>query len=229
MDLEKDALEHLVEQLTVKASIKQLVYRNTGKVFKLMREEGKRIIIELEVKIEDIDTSVQIEYKESGDFEFSLKFGGDMLIFYMQSNIITFKEDFPLMQQPYIKKDPTRKYFGHITVYNFLADTIKYNRLEDPGYLIARLLVNKENHFFVEGSGQLNFLFQDLPQNEVTADWLRLIIEKSMSEAMDKDLIGPNYPDIRTITLKQKQSQSLAAIRGEKIGFQMSTDNNLTA
>ena len=159
MDLEKDTLEHLVELLTVKASIKQRVYRTTRKVFNLMKEEGKRIITELEVKIEGVDTSVQVEYKESGDFEFSLKFGGDILIVYMQSNVITFNEDFPLMQKSYIQEDPTRRYFGHITIYNFLADSIKYNRLEDPGYLIARILINKEDHFFVEGSGQLNFLF----------------------------------------------------------------------
>ena len=227
MDLERDALEHLVEQLKVKASIKQLVYRNTRKGFNLMREEGKRIITELEVKIESIDTSIPVEYKESGDFEFSLKLGGDVLIFHMQSNVITFNDDFPLMQKPYIQQDPSRKYFGHITIYNFLADSIKYNRLEDPGYLIARLLINKEQHFFVEGTGQLNFLFQDLEQNVVTGDWLRLIIEKSMSEAMDKDLIGPKYPDIKSITLKQKRNQSMPAVRGEKIGFQMSSEDKI--
>lgn len=224
MDLEKGALQQIVDQLRDKASIKQLVYRNTLKVFKMAREEGKRIITELEVKIEDIDSSVSVAYKESGDFEFSLKFGGDMLIFHMQSNIITFNDDFPIIQKPYIQEDITRKYFGHITIYNFMADSIKYNRLDDPGYLIARLLVNKENHFFVEGSGQLNFLFQDIDQNVITGDWLRLIIEKSMSEAMEKDLIGSNYPDIRTITLNQKQSQSMAAVRGKKIGFQVSSD-----
>ena len=227
MNLENDALEHILDQLKAKASIKQLVYRNTEEVFNQMREEGKRIITQLEVKIEEIDTSVKVEYQESGDFEFVLKFGGDTLIIYMQSNIITFKEDFPLMQKPYIAEDPGRKYFGHITIYNFLSDSIKYNRQGDVGYLIARILVNKEKHFFVEGSGQLNFLFQDLEQNVVTGDWLRLILEKSMSEAMDKDLIGPNYPDIRSITLLQNQNQSLTAVRGEKIGFQMKSDTEI--
>ena len=227
MDLEKDALELILSQLKNKACIKQIVYQITQKVFNMMRDEGKRIITDLEVKIEGMDTSIPVEYKEAGDFEFSLKLGGDILIFHMQSNVITFNDDFPLMQKPYIQEDPSRKYFGHITIYNFLADSIKYNRLEDHGYLISRLLINKEEHFFVEGSGQLNFLFQDLEQNVVTGDWLRLIIEKSISEAMDKDLIGPKYPDIRAITLKQQRSQSLAAVRGEKIGFQMSSDDKI--
>jgi hypothetical protein len=96
--------------------------------------------------------------------------------------------------------------------------------LNDPGYLIARVLINKERHFYVEGSGQLNFLFQDLDQNLISNDWLRLIIEKSMSEAIDKDLIGAKYPEIRSITLKQKLNQNLVAVRGEKIGFQINSD-----
>ena len=227
MDLEQDALNYIVQMLKEKASIKQLVYRNLQEVFNMMRVEGKRIISELDDKLQQIDTSVTVAYQETGDFEFRLKFGGDTLVFYMQSNVITFHDDFPLMQSAYIVDEPSRKYFGHITVYNFLSDSIKYNRLDDPGYCVARILLNKENHFFVEGSGQLNFLFQDLENNQITGDWLRLIIEKAMAEAMDNDLIGPKYPDIRSITLKQKQDENMAAIRGEKIGFQMSTDSNI--
>jgi hypothetical protein len=227
MDLEKDALNYLLEQLKEKASIKQLVYRNLQGVFNQMRTEGSRIISDLEERIKEIDTSVIIAYQQTGDFEFRLKFGGDTLVFYMQSNIITFKEDFPLMQSPYIGDDPSRKYFGHITIYNFLSDSIKYNRLDDPGYLIARMLLNKENHFFVEGAGQLNFLFQDLENNKITGDWLRLIIEKAMAESMDHDLIGPNYPDIHSITLKQKLEEQMASVRGQKIGFQMWSDGDI--
>ena len=226
MDLEKDALEYIVEQLQEKASIKQLVYRNLKEVFNQMRDEGRRIISDLEERTSQME-SISVEYQETGDFEFRLKFGGDTLVFYMQSNIITFNDDFPLMQKPYIAENPSRKYFGHITVYNFLTDSIRYNRLDDPGYLIARILLNNENHFFVEGAGQLNFLFQDLENNQISGDWLRLIIEKAMSESMDKDLIGPKYPDIRSITLKEKQNEQLAAIRGQKIGFQMSSDTNI--
>ena len=41
MDLERDALEYLVEQLRVKASIKQLVYRNTRKSVQYDARPGK--------------------------------------------------------------------------------------------------------------------------------------------------------------------------------------------
>ena len=226
MDLEKDALEYIFSQLKEKASIKQLAYRNLKEVFSAMKVEGHRIALDLEKRIVEIDNSVSVEYEDLNEFEFRLKFGGDTLVFHMQSNIITFKDDFPLIQSPYIAEETSRKYFGHITIYNFLSDSIKYHRLQDPGYLIARILLNKEKHFFVEGVGQLNFLFQDLENNIATADWLRLIIEKAMAETIDRDLIGPKFPAIKSINLKQKESENFAAIRGQKIGFQMSANGD---
>ena len=226
MDLEKDALEYIFSQLKAKASIKQLVYRNLKEVFSAMKEECNRIATDLEKRIGEIDSSVSVEYHDASEFEFKLKFGGDTLVFHMQSNIITFNDDFPIIQSPYIAEETSRKYFGHITIYNFLSDSIKYHRLQDPGYLIARILLNKEKHFFVEGVGQLNFLFQDLENNIVTADWLRLIIEKSMAETIDRDLIGPKFPEIKSINLKQKENENFAAVRGQKIGFQMSANGD---
>ena len=227
MDLEKESLHYIFEQLKSKACLKQRVYRNLMEVFEQMRHEAKDIADTLHQKMSEIDTTVTVEFEEEGKFEFRVKFGGDMLVFYMQSNVITFAQDFPVMQSAYVQADDERKYFGHITVYNFLADSIKYNRLQDPGYLIARLLVNKDNHFFVEGAGQMNFLFQDIENNILNKDWLRLVIEKAMAAAIDNDLMGPRYPDIQNITLQQKLQENMAAVRGQKIGFQMSYDSDV--
>ena len=227
MDLEKDALNYIFQQLKDKACLKQQVYRNLKDVFAQMRNEAQSITETLDEMMSTIDEDVLVEFEEVGEFEFRVKFGGDALVFYMQSNIITFNQDFPVMQSAHVQQDEKRKYFGHITIYNFLADSIKYNRLGDPGYLIARLLVNKENHFFLEGVGQMNFLFQDIDNNVLTKDWVRLIIEKSMAAAIDNDLIGPAYPTIQNISLKQKLMENMTAVRGEKIGFQLSYENNM--
>jgi hypothetical protein len=43
-------------------------------------------------------------------------------------------------------------YFGVVNVYNFLSDSFRYNRERDLGYLVARIFLNKEGHFFVQGS-----------------------------------------------------------------------------
>jgi len=229
MDLEKDALNYIFEQLKSKACLKQEVYRNLQDVFSQMRTEASSITQTLSEMMGSINEEVIVDFEEVGEFEFRVKFGGDALVFYMQSNVITFNQDFPVMQSAHVQQDPERKYFGHITIYNFLADSLKYNRLEDPGYLIARLLINKENHFFLEGVGQMNFLFQDIDNNVLNKDWVRLVIEKSMAAAIDNDLIGPPYPAIRNISLQQKIMENMAAVRGEKIGFQMSFEDNVSS
>ena len=45
-----------------------------------------------------------------------------------------------------------RSFCGVINIYNFLSQTLlKYNRLNDAGFLIASVFINKDYHFFVEG------------------------------------------------------------------------------
>ena len=63
--------------------------------------------------------------------------------------------------------------------------------------------------------------------NILNKDWVRLVIEKSMGAAIDNDLIGPPYPAIQSISLQQKIMENMAAVRGEKIGFQMSFENKV--
>ena len=158
---------------------------------------------------------------KKNDYEFQLKVGSDILIFTLATNVVTFNDDYEVMKSDYVQEKEERKYFGQIMVYNFLADTIKYNRLEDPGYLIARLIVNYEKHFFVEGAQQLSFLFTDIVNNVITSDWLKLLVEKCIFTAIDMDLIGSSYPEIQNTNLMQKMKNEKPMGNGKKIGFQM--------
>ena len=45
------------------------------------------------------------------------------------------------MNTSYVKEDKNRSYCGVIHLYNFLADSFKYNRLNDVGYLIGRVFI----------------------------------------------------------------------------------------
>jgi len=36
-----------------------------------------------------------------------------------------------------------------------MSDSLKFNRVNDPGYLLTRLMINHDNRFFTEGEGQL--------------------------------------------------------------------------
>jgi len=221
MTKRKEQFQPILELLKSKAGAKQLTYRNVCQAFVLLKTESKAIVKELNKHIAPLDKSIVIEFKEINEFEFHLKFSGDLLVFMMQSNIITFDPEHKLMKNNYIKEEERRKYFGHIMLYNFLADSYKYNRLDDPGYLIARLLINCDNHFFIEGVKPLNFLFPDVEANVLASPMINLFIEKAMVAALENDLIAPPYPKIKHVKLVQMINQNMELGRGHKIGFQM--------
>ncbi|WP_439881888.1 hypothetical protein ACSX1A_01755 [Pontibacter sp. MBLB2868] len=220
----EDRLNDIINGLHQKSVTKQEIYRNTKFTFDRMKVISQELIDELTERITTQDANVVIEYRNVGEHEFQIKFSGDLLVFVMHSNIITFPDDYEIMRNEYIDEDFRRRFFGHIMAYNFMADTIKYNRLDDPGYLVGRMLINIENHFCIEGVKQL-----DLPQEEIsniaknviTDRTLRVIVESAMVAAVNNDLMGQDVSDIERITLKQKL-ENTHLTKPRKLGFQIS-------
>jgi hypothetical protein len=222
----EDKLEVIFEGLKQKSVTKQTIFRNTKETFDQLRECASTIVDKLSRKITEVDSTVVIEYRNINDFEFQIKFSGDLLIFVMHSNVVTFPEDHELMANPYVEEDFRRRFFGHIMAYNFMADSIKYGRMNDPGYLLARLLINVENHFFLEGVTQLDLPYTDLAKNTIDEEALRLFIESAMVAAVNNDLMAPDIDDIKKITVKQKMENQQVS-RGQKLGFSFSFEQNV--
>ena len=156
MDSEKNILKLLKE----KSCTKQKVYKITQGVFAEIQEILSAKAIRLNSAVSDDD--VDVSYEESGDFDAKLKFSGDTLLFHMHTNIFQFDPSHQIHKTSYVKEDKTRSFCGIINIYNFLSDSLKYNRLNDAGFLIARIFINKDSHFFVEGDKELGFLFNDI-------------------------------------------------------------------
>ncbi len=223
--VKEDKTEAIVSALKYKASTKQLIYRNTMEIFSRMKAIAEEVTDELAARFAAIDPHVIIEYSDKNQFEFHVKFSGDLLVFTMHSNVITFPPDHILYKNEYCQEDSRRIFFGHIMVYNFMADSIKYNRLHDPGYFVARLLLNFENHFYVEGVKQLNFLHPDVATNIIAEDILKLFIESAMLLAIETDLQAPPLQEIMVISLQEK-TDNMMVHGGEKVGFKMKAGQN---
>ncbi len=229
MQSSPDPIDQIFENLKSKACAKQAAFKTVLDVFNQLRQEAISIVELLKEKMQHINEDVPISVIEKNDLEFHINVGSDTLVFNLPTNIVTFGNDYAVMKNDYIQQSDDRKFFGQIMVYNFLADTIKYNRLEDPGYLIARIIVNKEKHFYVEGVQQLNFLFTDIENNLISPEWIRLLIEKCIFASIDMDLIGPNYPEIQNTTLLTKLKSEKPMGHGKKVGFQMNYMNDIQA
>ena len=216
-----DRLNQIFEGLKQKSTAKQAIFRNTQAAFDILRLVSQELVVELSRKLTPLDASVMIEYRSINEMEYHIKFSGDLLVFVMHSNIITFPDDYGPMTSKYVEEDFRRRFFGHIMAYNFMADSIKYQRLNDPGYLVGRLLVNIENHYFLEGVQQLELPDNDMSDNLITPDMMKLFVESAMIAAVNNDLIAPPLPEIQKITVKQKiENQQVS--RGSKVGFSFS-------
>ena len=217
-----DRLDLIAQGLSGKSSAKQAIFRATQAAFDVLRQASQELCLELTQKITTIlDPSARIEYYPVNGMEFHIRFSGDLLVFVMHSNIVTFPDTFGPMTTPYVQDDFRRRFFGHIMAYNFMADSIKYQRMNDPGYLVGRLLVNIDSHYFLEGVQQLELPDHDMSSNPITPDAMRLFVESAMIAAVNNDLIAPPMNDIQKITVKQKfENQQVS--RASKVGFSFS-------
>lgn len=212
----------IIEALQSKACTKQGIYRTTRAVFAQFKQHLQQLQIHLSEIFSRIDPSVVIAYRALGEFEAELKFGGDILYFSMHTNVFTFDGAHEIHQLKYVQEDELRGYFGMITVYNFLADSIKYNRPNDLGYLIARVFINREKHFFVDGEKPMSFLFTELDTMELNEGYIKSIIESTILYALDFDLFVPPFKEVNLLTVSEKMLMSgNASFRtAKRLGFQ---------
>lgn len=222
----RENIEKLSGLLKTKGNLKQDVYKVTLERFEMLKSMLKKTTEELQTLKTDDDNYI-LEYKEDGKFEAKIKFAGDVLIFNMHSNVFGFQKDAPIHDTQYVRENPDRQFCGMIEVYNFLADSFKYNRVYDVGYLIARIFINKDGHFFVEGSEQMGFLFQEFDKMILTDEIIEIIIENAMLYAIDFDLWVPKYEKVKQLTVGQKiqQEGNITHLTGKRVGFEFANLN----
>ena len=128
MESEPDPLELIQKMLENKSTAKQITYKKLLSAFETLSKEAKRVITELKKRIKPGDHDVTVDYKRVNDHEFQVKLAGDLLIFVLHTNIVTFEESHDVMKDPYIRESEINRYFGQIMVYNFMSDSVKFNK-----------------------------------------------------------------------------------------------------
>jgi hypothetical protein len=224
-----NAKELILETLKTKACLKQNVFKKTKDVFQSFKLEAEKLVDELRDEMEKVDGRVIIDMRDKGDYEFHIKFGGDILVFFMHTNVFDFDKNHPIWKTSYLQEDELRAYCGMINVYNFLADSFKYNRLNDVGYLVARFFLNKDEHYFVEGKRQLGFLYNDFITETINKGKIRNIIESSILYSMDFDLLTPSYETMQNVSVHEvnETTSAMSLKTGKRLGFKFEADNDI--
>ncbi len=222
MDTEQDPLDRIQRLLENKSTAKQITYKNLTGSFDSLAKESKRVIGELKKKVKPSDQDVTVDFKRINDHEFQVKLAGDLLIFVLHTNIVTFEEESEVMKDPYTRQNEINRYFGQIMIYNFMSDSVKFNRVNDPGYLLARLLINHEGRYIVEGEGKLGRVYSHISPEPISEPDLNILVKLALTLAIENDLMAPPYPQVKFITLYQKLEKTQELGAGQKIGFRMS-------
>ncbi|MCU0423490.1 MAG: hypothetical protein MUC81_11820 [Bacteroidia bacterium] len=214
--------------LSIKSSTKQFVFRQTQALFRDFKMVLRNLETELNPLISEEAPHVEVKYSDKGDFEAHLKFSGDTLVLMMHTNVFDFDQSHHIHKTKYVQDDPMREFCGLIQIYNFLSDSIKYNRENDIGYLIGRVFINKDSHFFIDGKRPLSFLFSDIEKNIITPETMRQIIEESMLFCLNFDLMAPPVDAISYISVDQKNmmGHSSGMPTAKRLGFTMEREQD---
>jgi hypothetical protein len=228
MSIDEKRYQLILGLLKERSCAKQSVYKTSKGHFDRFKVILNEFAAKLEKDAAKMDQKIDIHYREVNDFEVELKFAGDVLLFCFHTNIFNFDDSHEVKKLPYVKEDPMRAYCGVIQVYNFLGDTVKYNRQMDMGYMVGRIFINKENSFFVEGKRQLGFLFNDFGKAKMNDVYIKHIVEAAVAYAIDFDLLTPPFEQVNAISYQEKQYHTMNAgmKTGKRLGFQFNMDND---
>ncbi len=222
----KQQQQKILELIKEKSVLKQDVFHNTIQTFNEFKSLSKEISTELKGHVEKIDKRINIQYSDVNQFAYQMKIAGDVLEFFMHTNVFELEKSSPLYKSPYIKQNPLNSYCGIIYVYNFMADSFKFNRLNDLGVLVARLFINKENHFFVETKLPLASKFSNFSLEPISQDVIKEIIHELIIFAIQFDLSSPPFEALKEISVNEiNERTSWITLRtGKRLGF--STESN---
>jgi 6-pyruvoyl-tetrahydropterin synthase len=221
-----DPRELILRMLQVKSGMKQDVYHRTIALFGQLKEVVQEVADDLEHEMIQRDKRVNVQYRDKGEAACELKVAGDTIIFHMHTNVFKLDQSNSLWKTSYLEEDELRGYFGVINIYNFLSDSFKYNRERDLGYLVSRLFLNKEGHFFVQGKRQLGFLYNDLPGNVMDRSVLKQVVYSVIMYVLDFDLLTPPYDQVNQVTVMEMNELNAGTqiSTGKRLGFRFQAD-----
>ncbi|MFA7081231.1 MAG: hypothetical protein WC135_01340 [Bacteroidales bacterium] len=208
--------------IQIKTELKKLVSENTHQAFEIFKNVAKEIALEFNNSFPLTDC----KFENIGDFEFKLSFGSDTLVFLQHTNVFEFPRLHEVMKIPYIKEDKQRSYSGMINIYNFLSDSFEYDRELDIGYLIGRVFINKENHYFIEGKREVGLLYTSFHTSIINKESIFNIIRSSMEYVNNFDLLTPPFDQVKFTSIGEiKSNQAIKKqITGKRLGFEFKQD-----
>jgi len=223
----KEQYSQIVYSLKEKSTYKLAVLQEAKKQFSVMKEEAKSLADELCAEMDCVE-GVEVSYVSKGEFQFELRFAEDVLIFFLHNDVFDFENSHAVWKRSYVDEDKNRAFCGMISVFNFLKTSFDMNRSEDIGYLISRIFINRESHYFVEGKRQLGFLYNDFGKAVIDEQAMRSIMMSAILYCQEFDLLTPPFSSMSEVQVGRMLdiTNKMNVKTGKRLGFQFSWDSD---
>lgn len=218
----------ILETITLKSNLKQKVFDTTFTSFNLLKDTLFEMASEIDDELEGkLDRRVRLEYRDRGKFEAQLQVANDTLIFQMQTDVFQFDLDHPVWGNEFASGDKANSYCGVVNIYNFLADSFKFNRNADEGYLIGRIFINADRYFFVEGKEQQSIKADKFGSATLDRSELITILESAIYYSINFDLLVPPFELNHRVKIDQFNTKmdNSKFETGKRLGFEYNTKN----
>lgn len=221
--------ELILKTLAEKGGAKHDILVKSKMAFTQLKECLKDITADIKAKTEKVNKHIVVEYKDKGEYEAEVQLDDDILIFHLHHDVFDFDKSHGIWKTSYVNEENHNSFCGMITVFNFLHNSFKYDRLGDIGYMIARIFINKELHFFVEGKRQLGFLYNDFAHSVLDKEAIEAIIESAILYCLDFDLLTPPYDQMKEVRLAEmKELSNTSPIKiGKRLGYRFQADDDI--
>jgi hypothetical protein len=218
--------QKLFKNLIEKGTLKQKVFQQTLESFHVFKEVLSELVEEYNKADLKSEIDIPMEYSEKGQFEVQIKFAGDVLVFMMHTNVFEFPRDHIMHKTSYVKEDKSRSFCGVINIFNFLRDSFKYRRINDIGYLLGRVFINKEGHFYIDGKKELRLIPNSFADGVIDRDKICDIIEQAMKYTINFDLLTPPYDQVKEVSAMEFLTalDSMRIKTGKRLGFKFQAD-----
>ncbi len=213
-----------IETLQKKEQLRNVVKEKTRNSFLMLEETLGQLVASYN---EQLDPQGRLQLQKRSDRILQLTVNTDTLIFVLQTGVFQFDRDHAAMTTEYVTEDPERAYVGIISIYDFLTDSFTFERDEDEGYMVARVFVNKESTFFVEGKRQRNMGHKSYGKNRLDSENWTKIVETAIKYSTEMEALVPPYEthmltNMAAMNLEIMQSKSK---NGKRLGFRFRSDD----
>lgn len=215
----------IVAQLLVKSKLKAHINTLAKDSFELLNATLEKIVTEYNAMLDG--SGVKVELTRPSQRVLRIDADEDSLIFSLQTNVFQFDREHEAWQTAYVQENAARSYVAVVNIYNFLSDSFRYDREEDLGYLVARVFVNAEGAFFVEGKRQRGMGFKDYGKKVLDGDNWRKIVDTALKYCIEFDLLLPPYDNVKVTDLMHMNMEILSSKTktGKRLGFQFNSDD----